>query len=177
MFRRNERGFTLVEAIVAMMVCTDRTRRDGRADGGDAAPAAARSQLDERGAPRPGQGRRVDDDEFHHEPRGGMRRFAHADDVANHNDTPMEDNGTPDDPPTTRSPKATRAAGSSPAGPDGDPNLRTVTVRVIPDVNDRRTSRRPMTSPPIIRGVRGRGMSMNLRDERGFTLAELMVAT
>ena len=38
------------------------------------------------------------------------------------------------------------------AGPDGDLNLRTVTVRVIPDVNDRRTAS-PYDLTTIIRGL------------------------
>jgi len=38
------------------------------------------------------------------------------------------------------------------AGPDGDPNLRQVTVRVIPELNDRRVAA-PYDLTTVIRGV------------------------
>ena len=59
-------------------------------------------------------------------------------DAANHNDTPLEDNGTPDDPADDTVTKGYTRRWIISAGPDADPNLRQVTVRVIPDVNDRR---------------------------------------
>ncbi len=71
-----------------------------------------------------------------------------------HNDSPMEDNGTPDDltDDTVRKGYTRRWVVS--AGPDADPNLRQVTVRVIPDVADRRTAS-PYDLTTFIRGTGG----------------------
>ena len=72
-------------------------------------------------------------------------------DVANYNDIAMQDKGTPDDPADDTITKGYTRRWRVAAGPDGDPNLRTVTVRVIPDVNDRRTAS-PYDLITIIRG-------------------------
>jgi type II secretory pathway pseudopilin PulG len=135
----NERGFTLVEAVVAMMVCTV----------GLVAMAelmAVTLRLQQLGRNSTSAARLAQDkvDEL-----TTMSFTANASiacggsidaDVANYNDTPMEDNGTPDDTADDILAKGYTRRWVVSAGPDGDPNLRQVTVRVIPDVNDRRTS-------------------------------------
>jgi type II secretory pathway pseudopilin PulG len=137
----NERGFTLVEAVVAMLVCTVglvamaelmavtlRLQQLGR--NSTSAARLAQDKVDElttlsfAAAPAMQCGGSIDP----------------ADPQLNYNDTPMEDNGTPDDPADDTVTKGYTRLWVVSAGPDGDPNLRQVTVRVIPDVGDRRTS-------------------------------------
>jgi len=60
-------------------------------------------------------------------------------DVGNYNDAPANGQGY-------------RRRWLVSAGPDGDLNLREVTVRVLPDVNDRRTAS-PFELTSVIRGV------------------------
>src|SRR4029450_13747516 len=133
----NERGFTLVEAVVAMLVCTIglvamaellavtlRLQQPGR--NSTSAVRLAQDKVDELttlnfdDAPAAKCGGSID---------------APADD---HFDIPKPDNGTPDDPLDDTVMKGYTRRWIISAGPDGDPNLRQVTVRVIPEVNDRR---------------------------------------
>ena len=72
--------------------------------------------------------------------------------VANFNDTPMEDNGTPNDLTDDTVTKGYTRRWIVSAGPDGDSNLRQVTVRVLPDVGDRRTAS-PYDITTFIRGT------------------------
>ena len=72
--------------------------------------------------------------------------------AANHNDTPMQDNGTPDNLADDTLRKGYTRRWLVAAGPDADPNLRLVTVRVVPDVADRRTAS-PYDLTTIIRGT------------------------
>ena len=134
---KNEHGFTLIEAMVAMMVCTVgliamaelmavtlRLQQLGR--NSTSAVRLAQDKVDELTA----------------------KNFATAAvascggdldaDVANHFDIPMEDNGTPDNLADDVVVKGYKRRWLIEAGPDGDPNLRQITVRVIPDVDDRR---------------------------------------
>ena len=134
----NERGFTLVEAIIAMMICTVglvslaglmavtlRMQQLGRNS-----TSAARIALD-----------KVDD--------LTSKGFASADleiscggsldsDEANHFEAAVDDNNTPADA-TDDTSLGYNVRWEVSDGPDGDLNLRTVTVRVIPVVTDRRT--------------------------------------
>jgi len=147
----NERGFTIVEAVVAMMVCTIglvamaelmavtlRLQQLGR--NSTSAVRLAQDRVDElttlnfATAPSMACGGSIDAN------------------VANYNDTPLEDNGTPDDPADDTLTKGYTVRWMVAAGPDGDLNLRTVTIRVLPDVNDRRTTS-PYDLVTIIRGV------------------------
>jgi len=147
----NERGFTIVEAVVAMMVCTIglvamaelmavtlRLQQLGR--NSTSAVRLAQDRVDElttlnfATAPSMACGGSIDAN------------------VANYNDTPLEDNGTPDDPADDTLTKGYTVRWMVAAGPDADLNLRTVTIRVIPDVNDRRTAS-PYDLVTIIRGV------------------------
>ena len=135
----NERGFTLMEALVAVMVCTIglvamaellavtlRLQQLGR--NSTSAIRLAQDKVDElttmnftTNAAAACGGDLDDDDDDHW-------------------DVPMEDNGTPDDPDDDTVTKGYKRRWLIEAGPDGDPNLRQVTVRVIPDVADRRTA-------------------------------------
>jgi len=147
----NERGFTIVEAVVAMMVCTIglvamaelmavtlRLQQLGR--NSTSAVRLAQDRVDEltflNFATDPSMlcGGSIDED------------------VANYNDTPMQDNGTPDDPTDDTVTKGYKVRWMVAAGPDGDLNLRTVTIRVLPDVTDRRTAS-PYDLVTVIRGV------------------------
>jgi uncharacterized protein (TIGR02598 family) len=134
----NQRGFTLVEAVIAMMVCTIglvslaglmavtlRLQQQGRNS-----TSAARIALD-----------KVDD--------LTSKGFASGDaeidcggsltaDQANHFEAAVDDNNTPADA-TDDTPLGYTVRWVVSDGPDGDLNLRTVTVRVLPDVTDRRT--------------------------------------
>ncbi len=147
----NERGFTLVEAVVAMMVCTIglvamaelmavtlRLQQLGR--NSTSAVRLAQDRVDV-----------LTTMNFATSPSMACGGSVVAN-VANYNDTPMRDNGTPNNTADDTVTKGYRVRWMVAAGPDGDPNLRTVSVRVIPDVNDRRTAS-PYNLVTIIRGV------------------------
>ena len=147
----NERGFTLVEAIVAMVVCTVglvamaelmavtmRLQQLGR--NSTSAVRLAQDKVDE-----------LTTMNFDTALQAACGGDLDADDP-NHFDTPLNDNGTPDDPADDTITKGYTRRWLISAGPDGDPNLRQVTVRVIPDVADRRTSA-PYDLTTFIRGV------------------------
>jgi len=135
----NERGFTLVEAIVAMVVCTIglvamaellavtlRLQQLGR--NSTSAVRLAQDKVDELTTMH-----FIDNLSAH----CGGSLDENQDD---HFDTPMQDNGTPDDPDDDAVMKGYTRRWIISAGPDADPNLREVTVRVIPEVNDRRVA-------------------------------------
>lgn len=147
----NERGFTLVEALVAMVICTIglvsmaelmavtlRLQQLGR--NSTSAVRLAQDKIDELTTLNFGTNPSV--------ACGGSIDV----DVADYNDTPMNDNGTPADTTDDAITKGYTRRWIVSAGPDGDLNLRTVTVRVIPDVNDRRTAS-PYDLTTVIRGV------------------------
>ena len=147
----NERGFTLIEAVVAMMVCTVglvamaelmavtlRLQQLGRYQ--TSAVRLAQYKVDQ-----------LTTMNFTTNPQAACGGNLDADD-ANHNDIPMEDNGTPDNPADDTITRGYKRRWLISAGPDGDANLRQVTVRVIPDVNDRRTAA-PYDLTTFIRGV------------------------
>lgn len=147
----NESGFTLVEAIVAMMVCTIglvamaelmavtlRLQQLGR--NSTSAVRLAQDRVDE-----------LTTLSFAADPSMACGGSIDAD-VANYNAIPLQDNGTPDDPADDTVSKGYKVRWMVAAGPDGDLNLRTVTVRVLPDVTDRRTAS-PYDLVTIIRGV------------------------
>lgn len=147
----NERGFTLVEAVVAMMVCTIglvamaelmavtlRLQQLGR--NSTSAVRLAQDRVDE-----------LTTLSFTTAPSMACGGSITAN-VANYNNTPLQDNGTPDDPTDDTITKGYTVRWLVAAGPDGDPNLRTVTIRVLPDVNDRRTAS-PYDLVTVIRGT------------------------
>ena len=147
----NERGFTLVEAVVAMMVCTIglvamaelmavtlRLQQLGR--NSTSAVRLAQDRVDE-----------LTTLSFTTSPSMACGGSITAN-VANYNDTPLEDNGTPDNPADDTITKGYTVRWLVTAGPDADPNLRTVTIRVVPDVNDRRTAS-PYELVTFIRGT------------------------
>ena len=147
----NERGFTLVEAIVAMVVCTIglvamaellavtlRLQQLGR--NSTSAVRLAQDKVDELTTMH-----FIDNLSAH----CGGSLDENQDD---HFDTPMQDNGTPDDPDDDTVMKGYTRRWIISAGPDADPNLRQVTVRVIPEVNDRRVAT-PYDLTTFIRGV------------------------
>jgi len=147
----NERGFTLVEAIVAMVVCTIglvamaellavtlRLQQLGR--NSTSAVRLAQDKVDELTTMH-----FIDNLSAH----CGGSLDENQDD---HFDTPMQDNGTPDDPDDDAVMKGYTRRWIISAGPDADPNLREVTVRVIPEVNDRRVAT-PYDLTTFIRGV------------------------
>jgi len=149
----NERGFTLVEAVVAMAVCTIgliamaelmavtlRLQQLGR--NSTSAVRLAQDKVDELTT--------LNFDTNAAVSCGGSLDIDAPD--ADHNDRPLLDNGTPDDPDDDTFAKGYTRLWIVSAGPDGDPNLRQVTVRVVPDVNDRRTAT-PYELTTIIRGV------------------------
>lgn len=134
----DERGFTLVEAIVAMVICTIglislaelmavTLRMQDLAQNSTQAVRLAQDKVDELTtlsfvtAPSVQCG-------------GSLTTNA-----TNYNDLPANGPGY-------------RRRWLVSAGPDGDLNLRLVTVRVIPDVTDRRTAS-PYDLTTIIRGV------------------------
>ena len=134
---KNERGFTLIEAVVAMMVCTVglvamaelmavtlRLQQLGR--NSTSAARLAQDKVDE-----------LTTKDFVTNVQAACGGDLDAD-TANHFDTPMEDNGTPDNLADDTVTKGYKRRWLVEAGPDGDTNLRQVTVRVIPDVTDRR---------------------------------------
>jgi type II secretory pathway pseudopilin PulG len=147
----NERGFTLVEAVVAMMVCTVglvamaelmavtlRLQQLGR--NSTSAVRLAQDKIDE-----------LTTMNFITNPSAACGGSIDANE-ADHFDTPMQDNGTPDDPTDDTVMKGYTRRWIISAGPDADPNLREVTVRVIPEVNDRRVAT-PYDLTTVIRGV------------------------
>lgn len=147
----NERGFTLVEAVVAMMVCTVgliamaelmavtlRLQQLGR--NSTSAVRLAQDKIDE-----------LTTMNFITNPSAACGGSIDANE-ADHFDTPMQDNGTPDDSTDDTVMKGYTRRWIISAGPDGDPNLREVTVRVIPEVNDRRVAT-PYDLTTVIRGV------------------------
>ena len=147
----NERGFTLVEAIVAMVVCTIglvamaellavtlRLQQLGR--NSTSAVRLAQDKVDE-----------LTTMNFITDPSAACGGSIDAP-AKDHFDTPMDDNGTPDDPADDTVMKGYKRRWIISAGPDGDPNLRQVTVRVIPELNDRRVAA-PYDLTTIIRGV------------------------
>lgn len=147
----NERGFTLVEAIVAMAVCTIgliamaellavtlRLQQLGR--NSTSAVRLAQDKIDE-----------LTTMNFITNPSAACGGSIDANE-ADHFDTPLQDNGTPDDPTDDTVMKGYTRRWIISAGPDADPNLREVTVRVIPEVNDRRVAT-PYDLTTFIRGV------------------------
>ena len=147
----NERGFTLVEAVVAMLVCTVgliamaelmavtlRLQQLGR--NSTSAVRLAQDKVDE-----------LTTMNFTTNPAAACGGSIDAD-VADHNDMPMDDNDTPDDDTDDTVSKGFTRRWIISAGPDANPNLRSVTVRVIPEVNDRRTAT-PFDLTTVIRGV------------------------
>ena len=147
----NERGFTLVEAVVAMMVCTVglvamaellavtlRLQQLGR--NSTSAVRLAQDRVDA-----------LTTMNFATNPSVACGGSLVAN-VANYNNIPLEDNGTPNNPADDTITKGYRVRWMVAAGPDGDLNLRTVSVRVIPDVNDGRTAS-TYNLVTVIRGV------------------------
>ena len=147
----NERGFTLVEAVVAMVVCTIglvamaellavtlRLQQLGR--NSTSAVRLAQDKVDE-----------LTTMNFITDPSAACGGSIDAP-AKDHFDTPMDDNGTPDDPADDTVMKGYTRRWIISAGPDGDPNLRQVTVRVIPELNDRRVAA-PYDLTTIMRGV------------------------
>ena len=147
----NERGFTLIEAVVAMLVCTV----------GLVAMAelmAVTLRLQQLGRNTTSAARLAQDKvdqlttmNFTTNLQAACGGSIDAN-ALNHWDTPLEDNGTPDDTADDTVTKGYTRRWLIEAGPDGDPNLRQVTVRVIPDVTDRRTSA-PYDLVTFIRGT------------------------
>ena len=154
----NERGFTLVEAMVAMMICTIglvsmaelmavtlRLQQLGR--NSTSAVRLAQDKIDELTTMS------FDPASANYNPAiacGGSLSANEAD----HNDAPLQDNGTPNDTADDTVVKGYTRRWLITAGPDGDPNLRTVTVHVIPDLIDRRVAS-PFVLTTIIRGSGG----------------------
>lgn len=154
----NERGFTLIEAVVAMMVCTVglvamaelmavtlRLQQLGR--NSTSAARLAQDKVDELTTMT------FDTGSLNYNPQVGCGGSLTAP-VADHNDMPMNDNGTPDNPADDAFSKGYTRYWLISAGPDGDPNLREVTVRVIPDNQDLRTAS-PYNLTTFIRGSGG----------------------
>lgn len=139
----DERGFTLVEALVAMVICmiglvsmaelmavTLRLQQLGR--NSTAAVRLAQDKVDELMAQNFATGASIQ--------CGGSLT---DDDNANYNDQPVDFDGNP---------QGYRRRWVVSAGPDSDPRLRTVTVRVIPIISDNRIVR-PFDLTTIIRGT------------------------
>jgi type II secretory pathway pseudopilin PulG len=139
----NERGFTLVEAMVAMVICTIglvsmaelmavtlRLQQLGR--NSTSAVRLAQDKVDELMALNFATGASIQ--------CGGS---LDNDTNANYNDQPEDFEGNP---------QGYRRRWLVAAGPDGDLRLRTVTVRVIPIVTDSRTVR-SFDLTTIIRGT------------------------
>ena len=147
----NERGFTLVEAIIAMLVCTVgliamaellavtlRLQQLGR--NSTSAVRLAMDKVDELTT--------KNFTTFPGATCGGNLDAPQAPWF----DTPMEDNGTPDDLTDDTVSKGYTRRWLISAGPDGDPNLRTIVVRVIPENPDLRTAS-PYELTTVIRGT------------------------
>ena len=157
---QNERGFTLIEAIVAMLVCTIglvamaelmavtlRLQQLGR--NSTSAVRLAQDKVDELTTMT------FDTTSAQYNPAVGCGGSLDIDaPAADHFDTPMEDNGTPDNPADDTVTKGYQRLWLISAGPDANPNLRQVTVRVIPDVVDRRVAA-PYDLITVIRGTNG----------------------
>jgi Tfp pilus assembly protein PilV len=137
---QNERGFTLIEAIIAVLVCTVglvamaelmavtlRLQQLGRNQ--TSAARLAQDKVDELST-------LLFTDPNNQMSCGGSLTANNA----NHFDTPRDDNGTPNNAADDTVTKGYTRRWVVSAGPDGDLNLRTVTVTVIPDVTDRRTA-------------------------------------
>jgi type II secretory pathway pseudopilin PulG len=152
----NERGFTLVEAVVAMVICTIglvamaellavtlRLQQLGR--NSTSAVRLAQDKVDALTTMT------FDTTSANYNPEVGCGGSIDAD-GADHFDTPLENNGTPDDPDDDTVMKGYKRRWIISAGPDADPNLRQVTVRVIPELNDRRVAA-PYDLTTVIRGV------------------------
>jgi len=155
----NERGFTLIEAIVAMLVCTVglvamaelmavtlRLQQLGRNQ--TSAARLAQDKVDELTTMT------FDTTSLNYNPQVGCGGDLEPPGEGDHTDTPMEDNGTPDNPADDTVTKGYTRRWVIAAGPDADPNLRQVTVRVVPDVTDRRTAA-PYELTTVIRGTGG----------------------
>src|SRR4030095_15459225 len=123
----NERGFTPVEAVTAMLVCTIglvamaellavtlRLQQLGR--NSTSAVRLAQDKVDE-----------LTTMNFITNPSAACGGAIDADE-ADHFDTPCQDNGTPDDPADDTVIKGYTRRWIISAGPDGDPNLRQVTA-------------------------------------------------
>jgi|SRR5215203_5233986 len=148
--KTHQGGFTLVEAIVAMCICTVglvamaelmavtlRLQQLGR--NSTSAVRLAQDKVDE-----------LTTMDFATNPSvfcGGSITTA----ATNYNDIAMNDMGTPSDT-TDDIPTGYRRRWVVAAGPDADLNLRQVTVRVIPDVTDLRTAS-TVELTTVIRGV------------------------
>ena len=154
----NERGFTLIEAVVAMMVCTIglvamaelmavtlRLQQLGRNQ--TSAARLAQDKVDELTTMT------FDTTSLSYNPAVGCGGDIEAN-AADHFDTPKEDNGTPDNAADDTVTKGYTRRWLISAGPDLDVNLRQVTVRVTPDVTDRRTAA-PYDLTTFIRGSGG----------------------
>ena len=139
----NDRGFTLVEAVIAMFICTVgliamaelmavtlRLQQLGR--NSTEAARLAQDKIDELTTMNFATAASVQ--------CGGSITA----DQANYNDTPLETDGV-----TSKGYKRRWVVS---AGPDADLNLREVTVRVLPDNEDRRTAT-PFDLTTILRGV------------------------
>jgi hypothetical protein len=135
----DERGFTLVEAIVAMMICTIglvslaelmavtlRLQQLGR--NSTSASRLALDKLDDLTS----KGFQSGDPEID---CGGSLTA----DVEDHFEVAVDDNNTPLDA-TDDINLGYRVRWVIADGPDGDLNLRQVTIRVLPDNSDRRTA-------------------------------------
>src|SRR5687767_8940993 len=127
----NERGFTLVEAIVAMVVCTVglvamaelmavtlRLQQLGR--NSTSAARLAQDKVDELTTMT------FDTTSLNYNPQVGCGGSLDPAVDADHTDTPMEDNGTPDNPADDTVTKGYTRRWLIAAGPDGDLNLRQV---------------------------------------------------
>jgi type II secretory pathway pseudopilin PulG len=149
--KTDQRGFTLVEAVVAMMVCTIglvamaelmavtlRLQQLGR--NSTSAARLAQDKIDELTTMNFATNLSV--------ACGGSL----TSDVTNYNDTPRFDNGTPDNLADDTIGKGYTRRWVVSAGPDGMLTLRTVTVRVIPIVTDNRVAS-PYDLTTVIRGV------------------------
>lgn len=139
--KKNERGFTLVEAMIAMFVCTIglfamagllavtlRMQQLGR--NSTSASRVAQDKVDELNTVGFGAASMA---------CGGSLTA----DVANHNDDALWSDGTR---------KGYRRRWLVGPGPDAATSLRAVTVRVTPDVNDRRVTQ-VFDLQTIIRGT------------------------
>lgn len=156
--RTDQGGFTLVEAVIAMLVCTIglvamaelmavtlRLQQLGR--NSTSAARLAQDKIDEL-TTLP-----FNPVAANYNPAIACGGSLTANET-NYNDRPMQDNGTPDDLTDDTVSKGYTRRWLVGSGPDADPDLRQVTVRVIPDVSDRRTAA-PYDLTTFIRGFGG----------------------